>query len=45
MTYHVVCHDCKYEHVVDYLVEADGRKGYHAASTNHDVEFARVDDD
>lgn len=40
--YHVVCHDCTTELLAESEAEAYRHAQTHAASLDHDVEFARV---
>lgn len=42
-TYHVVCHDCRFEHVEHDEAHAHYRMGKHQDETDHDVEYARID--
>mgnify|MGYP000229965245 CR=1 FL=1 len=41
--YHVVCHDCEFEDVVDDETEAEADVEEHRQTEGHDVECRRVD--
>ena len=43
MTYHVVCHDCDFEDVLDTEEAAELGTYLHREDTGHDVEYGQLD--